>query len=490
MNTQPRRLIVASNRLPVVFYRDQDGSLRLRRGSGGLVTALEPVLRHRGGMWIGWSGLTERVPEMDTILEQARGQTGFTLRAITLSEEERDNFYYGYSNEIVWPLFHDLQSHCHFDPKYIQTYLDVNRRFAEAIRDNCRGDDFIWVHDYHLMNVAEMLGELGFKAHLAFFLHIPFPPLDIFLKLPDRHRMLRALLDYDLIGFQTSRDRRNFVQCVRRLLPETRARAEGGLHVINLGEHEVRVGAFPIGIDYRDFADRAGSDEVASLAWNIHAGLPDRQLLLGVDRLDYTKGIPQRLEAFRNALERHPELHRKITFIQVVVPSREEIPMYHALKTEIEQLVGQINGQFTQGGWVPIHYIFRGLDQNELLAYYRTSELAIITPLKDGMNLVSKEFCACSLEENGVLIMSEFAGSAGQLKGGALLVNPYDIREVADAIHRAFTMPQDERRHRMRLLRRNIRKQDIYWWVERFIRAAFAVDLEAFPVVEDFIPAE
>ncbi len=490
MNDQGHRLIVVSNRLPVVLETNANGSIGFRRGSGGLVTALEPVLSNRGGMWIGWSGLTEQVLGLDRVLEQATGQTGFKLRAITLSEQERDNFYYGYANEIVWPLFHDLQNLCNFDPRYIQAYLDVNMRFAQAIRDNCRPDDFIWVHDYHLMNVAAMLGELGFRAHLAFYLHIPFPSLDIFLKLPDRYRLLRALLDYDLIGFQTARDRRNFIQCVRRLIDDARVRTEGGMHIINIGEREVRVGAFPIGIDYRDFTRRAGSEEVSRLAWNIHASLPDRQLLLGIDRLDYTKGIPQRIEAYRNALERYPDLHRKITFIQVVVPSREEIPRYHQLKTQIEQMVGQTNGEFTSGGWVPIHYIFRSLDANELLAYYRTSELALITPLKDGMNLVAKEYCACSLEENGALILSEFAGAATQLRGGAQLVNPYDIRETADAIYKAFMMPHEERRLRMRRLRRNIRHQDIYWWVETFMNAAFALNLEDFPIIEDFIPSE
>ncbi len=490
MAPAPHRLIVVSNRLPVVLERREDGSVAWQRGSGGLVTALEPVLRHRGGMWIGWSGLTERVPELQRILGEAAGEEGFNLKAITLSAEERDLFYHGYSNEIIWPLFHDLQSLCNFDPRYLKAYHDVNGKFARAIRDSCSRDDFIWVHDYQLMGVAQQLTEMGFRGHVAFFLHIPFPPLDIFVKLPERHRLLRALLEYDLIGFQTVRDRRNFIQCVRRLLPEMRLRSEGGIHVVQVGEREVRVGTFPIGIDFKDFETRARGEDVARKAWDIHAQLPNRQLLLGVDRLDYTKGIPYRLEAFRAALERYPDLHRNITFIQVVVPSRSDIPMYNNLKTQIEQMVGQINGQFTQGGWVPIHYVFRSLDPVELLAYYRTCELAFITPLKDGMNLVSKEFCACSIEENGVVILSEFAGSAAQLKRGALLVNPYDINQAADAIHHAFHMNRDERRARMRRLRRAVRMHDIYWWVRSFMSAAFALDLADFPVIEDFVPEE
>jgi trehalose 6-phosphate synthase len=372
----------------------------------------------------------------------------------------------------------------------MRAYLDVNVRFARMIKENWTEGDFIWVHDYHLMHVAQALTDMGLRARAAFFLHIPFPSLDIFLKLPDRHRILRALMEYELIGFQTARDRRNFIQCVRRLLADAHVRSEGGLHIVHIGERDVRVGVFPIGIDFKEFANQAASEEVASRAWNIHAGLPNRQLLLGVDRLDYTKGIPNRLEAFRNAFERYSDLHRNITFIQVVVPSRTDIGRYHALKLEIEQMVGEINGRFTSAGWVPIHFIFRDLERAELLAYYRTCELALITPLKDGMNLVSKEFCACSLEENGVLILSEFAGSAAQLRRGALLVNPYDVRETADVIYQAFQMNQDERRARMRRMRRNVRLQDIYWWVDSFMNAAFALDLEDFPLVEDYIPPE
>jgi trehalose 6-phosphate synthase len=217
--------------------------------------------------------------------------------------------------------------------------------------------------------------------------------------------------------------------------------------------------------------------------------LPNRQLILGIDRLDYTKGIPERLEAYRNALVRYPELHNRVTLIQVVVPSREDIPQYYELKTRIERLVGEINGQFTQpGGWVPIHYVFRSLDTVDLLAYYRAAEIALVTPLKDGMNLVAKEYCACSIEENCVLILSEFAGAAAQLQRGALLVNPYDIEGVADAIHRAFTMGDTERRAGMRHLRRTIREQDIFWWVDSFLRAAIAKDLSAFPLPADYVP--
>jgi trehalose 6-phosphate synthase len=257
---------------------------------------------------------------------------------------------------------------------------------------------------------------------------------------------------------------------------------------LKAGDQATRVGAFPISIDFREFADMAATNGVAKRAWSIHERLPNQQIILGVDRLDYTKGIPERLIAFQEALKRYPDLQEKVVFVQVVVPSRTDIPAYLDLKTEIEQLVGEINGQFTRSGWVPIHYIFRNLERRELVAYYRTAEIALITPLKDGMNLIAKEYCACSLEENCVLILSEFAGAAAQLQKGALMVNPHDIEGMAAAIYRAVRMPREERRQRMRWLRASIRRQDIYQWVNSFLDAAISRRLENFPIGDDYMP--
>jgi trehalose 6-phosphate synthase len=483
------RLIIVSNRLPVVLRKQDDGRWRSEPGSGGLITALAPVLRDRGGVWIGWPGtVAEDAVDLDAALARATADTGYTLKPVTLSARERDQFYLGFSNEIIWPLFHDLQSRCNFDPSYWATYVEVNHTFAEAVAGTVRPGDYVWVHDYHLINVASALRERGVKNPLGFFLHIPFPPLDIFLKLPWRFQILRALLEYDLVGFQTLRDRQNFVQCVRVLMKGVTIHGKGQAIGARVGGREMRIGAFPIGIDFQEFAQHAATREVADLAWHIHEALPERQLIFSSDRLDYTKGILQKLDAFRHALERYPELRRNVTLIQVVVPSRTNIPEYDDLKTEIERRVGEINGQFTEAGWVPIHYMFRHLSRAELLAYYRTSEIALITPLKDGMNLVAKEYCAASLE-GGVLILSEFAGAAAQLQRDALLVNPYDVAGVAEALRRACTMSRDERLARMRGMRRAIRERDIFWWVDTFLRAGAAHPLEDFTAIEDYVPA-
>lgn len=465
-----KRLIVVSNRLPFTLAQDEAGKWGATPSAGGLVTGLNPILQEIGGLWIGWSGTTAPTREVKGALARATRNTGYKVVPIELTEEELEQFYYGYSNEVIWPLFHDLQDLCNFDPAYWSTYTTVNERFADAVKANARGGDFVWIQDYQLIRVAEMLRKKKFRNQLAFFLHIPFPSLDIFTKLPQHAELLQALLQYDLIGFQTARDLRNFLQSARRIDGLT-VEARGNRHLIRWKGRRISLGAFPIGIDAKNFAETAALEDVSRRAWNIHAGFPERQLILGVDRLDYTKGIPDRLKAYRDALERYPDLHQRVTFIQIVVPSRTHIPKYHALKTEIDRLVGEINGDFSSGNWIPIHYVFRSLDFRELLAYYRTAEIALITPLKDGMNLVAKEYCCCSIEENSVLILSQFAGAADQLKKGALLVNPYDVKHTADAIYKAFHMKPRARQTRMKHLRANVKKEDIFWWVKSFFEA-------------------
>jgi trehalose 6-phosphate synthase/phosphatase len=487
------RLVVVSNRLPIVLERSKAGTWNLKAGSGGLVTAMGPVLRDRGGVWIGWPGLaTEDCPDeesLNELISKGANQSGYALKYVYLNEFEINNYYYGFSNEILWPLFHDLFPQCNFDPAYWEVYQKVNYKFARYVIENTQQGDYIWVHDYHLILVAQELRRISLKRRIGFFLHVPFPPLDIFLKIPWRFEILEALLEYDLIGFQTVRDRRNFIGCVRALLGY-KITGRGQVNSIAIKDREVYVGAFPISIDFDEFSDFAKTQEVADQAWIIHANLPRRQLILGVDRLDYTKGIPHRLLAFENALARYPQMRRNVALIQVVVPSRRDVEEYEKLKQEIERLVGEINGRYTEVGWTPVHYIFRTLSRTELVAYYRTCEIALITPLKDGMNLVAKEYCASNIEENGVLILSEFAGAAAQLYQNALLVNPYDRQGVADAIYEAFTMSMEHRHERMRKLRGLIRKNDIINWVNSFLRAGIAKNLDDFPQMEFFVPTQ
>jgi trehalose 6-phosphate synthase/phosphatase len=485
------RLIIVSNRLPIILEKRKDNKWNIKPGTGGLVTAMAPVLKNRGGLWIGWPGnILREKRTMDGILHEHKKDIGFNLKAVDLSLKEKEYFYKGFSNEIIWPLFHDFIAHCNFNPVFWHYYKKVNKKFVDVITKFACQDDFIWIHDYHLFLVADGLRKAGFHNTLGFFLHIPFPPPDVFIRLPWRIQILHALLDYNLIGFQTQRDRRNFIQCLRTFIKEIKVIGKGQVVSLNIQDQQIRLGVFPISIDYEEFSHLANSQQVAEAAWYIHENFPDRKIIFGIDRLDYTKGIPERLRAFRNALRRYPELQKKVTFIQVVVPSRREISKYETLKIEIERLIGEINGEFTQMGWVPLQYLFRSLNREELISYYRTSEILFLTPLKDGMNLVAKEYCASNSGEEGILILSEFAGTAAQFQKNVLLVNPHDIEGMADAIHKAYHMTHETRKRRMRRLRQNVRKFNIFWWVDSFLSAAIAKNLQNFPLVEESMPYE
>jgi len=465
------RLVIVSNRLPVVLTRGAAEKWQILPSSGGLVTALAPILRDQGGIWIGWPGSFEK-SYPDTILATASRDTGFNIKPIILSQEEITQYYKGFCNQTIWPLFHDLPSRCTFNPRWWQTYQAVNNKFAHLIADSSSIHDYIWVHDYHLMLVARELRGMGVERQIGFFLHIPFPPLDIFRKLPWRSDILRALLEYDIIGFQSMRDRNNFIWSVQTIVKGLSIDARRQVSIIETPTREIKAGVFPISIDYDEFIRRAEDEIIGDKVDRILNASPQCQIILGVDRLDYSKGIPLRLQAFNNALERFIELRGKVTLIQIVVPSRVDVPDYQMLKIEIERLVGEINGKFAEPGWTPIHYMFRSFPRTDLIAYYRAASMALVTPTKDGMNLVAKEYCATNIRNDGVLILSEFAGSAAQLHKHAIIVNPYDIEEVANAIHRAYNMSPEEREARMRKLRQTIRRRDIYWWLDLFFRAS------------------
>jgi trehalose 6-phosphate synthase len=278
-------------------------------------------------------------------------------------------------------------------------------------------------------------------------------------------------MEYDLIGFQSPRDRKNFVHCIDALFKGPHIDTRKQVSTMVLTNREMNVGSFPISIDFKDFAKRAASSIVAEKARRLRDAIPNCQIILGLDRLDYSKGIPEKLRAYQNALYRFPDLRGKVVLIQVVVPSREDIAEYQALRAEIEGLVSEINGVFTQSGWIPVQYMYRSLDRDELLGYYRVADIALITSLKDGMNLVAKEYCTCNIDKHGVLILSEFTGAATQMHKNSILVNPYDIEGVADAIHKAYHMGADERRMRMQRLRQSVAKRDIFWWVDSFLKA-------------------
>jgi len=459
------RLVVVSNRLPIRIETTETGK-RVYPSCGGLVSALVPILRESGGCWVGWTGTDYD----ETLPELFRGQCQdqqFSFEPVFLTAAERSHYYRGFSNEIIWPLFHDLPSRCQFNPAHWNVYDKVNGKFADAVERVAEIDDVIWVHDYHLMLLAGVLRARGLRHRLAYFHHIPFPSPDIFEMLPWRVEVLRALMNFNILGFQSQRDQRNFVACLRRCLPAVRISQRGEAFLARTENLSATIGTYPIGIDYEGFAAEASDSAVVSAADMIQRKLGTR-MILGIDRLDYTKGIPERLIAFQTLLEINPGLRGQITMAQIVVPSREDIPEYEQLRLRIETLISKINGEYGNPGWVPIHYFYRSLSKSELIAFYRAADIALVTPLKDGMNLVAKEFCACRVDNTGVLVLSEFAGAADKLKCGALLVNPHDTDKVAAVLETALRMREFEQYTRMHNMRSQVRRHDVFRWSRSF----------------------
>lgn len=463
-----QRLVVVSNRLPITVTQKND-TWGIAPASGGLITALKPLMIENEGVWIGWPGCGPEAP-FESLGQEFSNTHKYHLKAVPLTEEDVEKYYRGFSNEALWPLFHDLLGYCNFDLANYQTYVDVNRRFAEVTAASTTDDDIIWFHDYQLILSGAFMRQLEPGRSLAFFLHIPFPSPDLFRRLPWAREILKGLLAYDLIGFQTLRDHRNFVHCVTSFFKEVKVANRSRRRTrLAYGGWTVSAGHFPISIDYGEFSEAAEAKEVSDAAWTLHENYGQRQLFLGLDRLDYTKGIPDRFLAFERALDKYPEMRQKASLIQVVIPSRTMVPDYIDLKSRLDQLAGRINSKFSQHGWVPLHYHYRSLDPVQLLAHYRAAEIALVTPLRDGMNLVAKEFCASNNDTRGVLVLSKFAGAADQLGKYALMVNPYDIEDTADMIYQAFTMSETERFKRMSQLRSLIRRNDVQNWLHEFV---------------------
>lgn len=425
------------------------------------------LLRDSGGCWVGWPGAVCG-DGVTTSLAHWAARENYSVQPVLLSEAEQNGYYKGFSNEIIWPLFHGLSTRCSFDLDYWNHYRRVNARFAARIEAVSSSSDLVWVHDYHLMLVAAVLNQQDRTRDLAYFHHIPFPSPDVFEILPWRVPILRALLQYKVVGFQTIRDQRNFVDCVRRCLPGARIRRVAEKYLVADGEHRTAAGVYPISIDYDSFAGEAMNPEVLGCAGSIKRALAGAKLILGVDRLDYTKGILERLSAYRLLLSRQPELRERVALIQIVVPSREDIAEYRQLRSKIENVVSNVNGEYGKPGWIPVQYFYRSISRADLVAYYRAADVAMVTPLRDGMNLVAKEFCASRCDDRGALVLSEFAGAAGELRQGAFIVNPHDVEDLADVLHRALELSAAEQARRMRAMRLEIEAHNIYSWANHF----------------------
>ena len=449
------RLIVASNRTAT------PGGPR----AGGLAVALWDALTERGGgVWFGWSG---EVLDRETrgVRVFSEGDVDFALADLT--EVEHEGYYLGYANRTLWPVFHYRVDLAHFDDGDYEAYEGVNRRFGKLLSQFLHKDDVVWVHDYHFLLLGQEIRNNGWRGPIGFFLHIPFPAPEVFTALPSHNRLAHGLAAFDLIGFQTQRDVDNF----RRYMIEHQAAEDLGDGRLRVFDHTMRILAVPIGIDPEDFSTIAAGEEGREGAERLGRILESRALVLGVDRMDYSKGLPQRFQAFGRLLDDTEELRGKVTFVQIAPPSREAVLAYQDLREELDKLSGRINGDYSDLDWTPIRYLARNYRRETLAGLYRLARVGLVTPLHDGMNLVAKEFVAAQdPEDPGVLILSEFAGAADQLEA-ALMVNPHDIGATADAIRRALEMPVEERRERWRALFEAVSSQDIAWWRRTFLEA-------------------
>ncbi len=453
------RLLVVSNRLPVTV-RAGEGGVAVERSSGGLATGLSGPHARLGGLWIGWPGPLDKLSESERAAVE-RQLAEERLVPVPLSADEIARYYEGYSNSVLWPLFHYFVQRLPPEAADFDVYEAVNERFAAAVVARYQPGDLVWVHDYQLMLVPALVRERIPDARIGFFLHIPFPSSEIFRILPQRERILEGLLGADLVGFHAAPFVRHFASAALRILSTPTE-----VDRIRWRGRPVRLGVFPMGIDAAQFSALAETPEVLARAAAHRAD--GNALLVGIDRLDYTKGITRRLAAFEVLLRKRPALRGKVRLVQVAVPSRENVGAYRELRDEVEAAVGRIAGEFATSSWSPVHYLYRGLSQAEVVSLYRAADAVLVTPLRDGMNLVAKEFVASRPDGDGVLVLSELAGAAAELSE-ALLVNPYDLERTADAYERALTMPADERRARMEILRHRVLTYDVHWWANALI---------------------
>ncbi|TLH80738.1 trehalose-6-phosphate synthase [Mycolicibacterium cosmeticum] len=460
--------VVVANRLPIDQVRLPDGTTTWKRSPGGLVTALEPLLRKQRGAWIGWPG----VPDSD---EEPIVQEGLRLFPVRLSAEDVAEYYEGFSNATLWPLYHDVIVKPEYRREWWERYVDVNRRFAEATSKAAAPGATVWVQDYQLQLVPKMLRMLRPDLTIGFFLHIPFPPVELFMQMPWRTEIIEGLLGADLVGFHLPGGAQNFLILARRLVGANTSRGTVGVRSrfgeVQVGFRTVKVGAFPISIDSAELDAKARDRGIRQRAKQIRSELGNpRKIMLGVDRLDYTKGIDVRLKAFTDLLADKRADRTDTVLVQLATPSRERVESYIEMREGIERQVGHINGEYGEVGRPVVHYLHRPVPRDELIAFFVAADIMLVTPLRDGMNLVAKEYVACRSDLGGALVLSEFTGAAAELRQ-AYLCNPHHTDGVKEAIEQALTQTPEEGRRRMRALRRQVLAHDVDRWARSFLDA-------------------
>jgi trehalose 6-phosphate synthase/phosphatase len=454
------KTIIVSNRLPLSAEK-RSSNMVFKPSSGGLATGLGCIFSKKDNIWIGWPGI--EITDVEEQLRTTQMLEDKKMAPVFLDQREIEDFYEGFSNGVLWPAFHYFPQYINYESKYWDAYLEVNRKFCAAILGKAAPDDTIWVHDYHLLLLPQMIKKALPNATIAFFQHIPFPSYEIFRMLPWREELLAGMCGADLVGFHTYDDMRHFMSAVSRVLGYSNEKG-----YIRADGHLINVDAFPMGIDYQKYEASSKNPTTQEIIRQYKSVLGKQKLLISIDRLDYSKGILQRLRAFDYFLQENDEHQGKVSLIMIVVPSREQVKEYADLKEEIDTLVGRINSRYSSFDWVPVHYFYRSFPLAELSAFYNLADVGLVTPLRDGMNLVCKEYVASKLDNKGVLILSEMAGASKELQD-AILVNPNDIEEVAKAIGQALSMDEEEQFRRMTAMQDHVRKYDVFQWVNVFM---------------------
>ncbi|WP_462251834.1 bifunctional alpha,alpha-trehalose-phosphate synthase (UDP-forming)/trehalose-phosphatase [Ekhidna sp.] len=464
------KIIIVSNRLPVKIEKAASGGFEYKTSEGGLATGLGSIYKQGDNVWLGWPGLAVNKTEAkDEITERLSEEN---MHPVFLTKNEIEEYYEGFSNETLWPNFHYFNQHAVYNEDFWAAYKKVNRKFAKELEEVMEDGDTIWIHDYQLLLLPALVRETHPNSSIGFFLHIPFPSYESFRLLPWRRELLNGVLGADFIGFHTYDDMRHFLSSVNRLAGIGNTNGQ-----MNVGQRLVKADALPMGIDYDKYASAASSPDTLDREVRYRTSLGDVKVVLSIDRLDYSKGIPERLKAFEQFLEENKSFQGGVSLLMVVVPSRDTVPMYASLKAEIELLVGRINGRFGRMNWTPIHYFYRSFPLNALSAFYRMANVALVTPMRDGMNLVCKEFIASKLDKKGVLILSEMAGSSKELSD-AILINPNDCNQLVEALKEALTMPVEDQQARMEIMQDSIKRYNIHSWVSLFMQQLNTVKQE------------
>ena len=456
------RLIIVSNRV-------QPPTGEGGGNQGGLAVALSAALLESSGIWFGWSG---EITEAFTGQISLQRNFGVTTATIDLEAQDVDEYYNGYANRTLWPLFHYRMDLAEFESGFAEGYERVNQRFAETLEPLIEGDDLVWIHDYHMFPLGQYLRDRGIANRIGFFLHIPWPPYRLLLSLPNHRQLVETLLAYDVVGFQTADSLDSFREYVVQEMGGTIA-ADGR---VTVGDRSIMAIACPIGIDTANFVEASQSTAARYTFYRMRQSSAGRDMIIGVDRLDYSKGLEERFLGYERLLQTTAKLHGEVFLLQIAPPSRGEVQSYVEIRSSLDALSGRINGEYADAEWVPIRYVNRGYPRDRLAGMYRAAKIGLVTPLRDGMNLVAKEYVAAQdPDDPGVLILSRFAGAAEQLTE-ALLINPYSAEDVAEAIARALAMPLDERKARWRACMDNIEAEDVLWWRRRFTDALEAVE--------------